>query len=218
MRTSLNGENLADTATGRRLKKYRFAAEFLKDVGVLFADSFSLDIGDIVSFDLGPLKISDIQTGDRFGEPRLFECTNKSLDIKTGDVRLELTDTNFDKDARYGLISPSSNIKSGTDGLTFLIEETGNSEFGKNEFKKWEDFIGAAIEVRSPDFTVRGFSTLKSIAGNTISMDTDLGFTPLAGYIMLFDEYDKQPDTVTVIYGFMNDAAFADGKPQYFML
>ena len=109
MRTALTGDTLAATATGRRLRKYKFCAEFIENVQVQFSTGFRLETGDIVLVDLNSLNISDIQEGGtRNGASRLFQIDNKSIDFRTGNVILKLVDTNFDKDSRLGLISPAS--------------------------------------------------------------------------------------------------------------
>jgi len=218
LRSSLGGESLASTATSRRLNKYKYGAEELT-IKVNFKTGFSIEIGDIVNLDLSSLKISDIVSGTRDGAPRLFEVTNRSLDIKSGDVSLTIVDTNFDKSARYALISPSSFIKSGTSTTQFIIEQSFNSSYGTNEYKKWENFIGTGVVVRSTDFATSDTSTIQSISGNIITLSSALSFTPSAGYIMEMDVYDTQVNNSILVYGFMTDnATFTDGKVQYQMI
>lgn len=207
-----------DLATTRRLNKYQFGAETVNSIEVLPKTGFNLSVGDIVLLDMKSLKISDIKNGNRDGQKRLFQIQNKTFDIKSMSIKIDLTDTSFDADQRFGLIGPSSRIKTGIGLDSFIIEETFNSDFGVNEFKKWELLKDAGVLVRSADFTVIGQSKIKSLIGNTVTLETPLAFTPAAGYFMELDEYDNQNDDVKVRYTFMNDAAtFADGGAQYQM-
>lgn len=218
MRTSLQANTLIPTAANRRLRKYKFGAEFINNVKAHFGTGFNLETGDIVLFDMSVLKITDIQNGGtRSGESRLFQIDNKSIDFKTGDVALKIVDTNFDKDARLATISPASELNAGISATQFLIQESFSSIFGANEFKKWEQLIGASIRVRNSTYSIDGNAILESISGNTITLATSLGFTPAAGQIMELDIYDNQPEFVKLLYVFLSDGTnnFADGGIPY---
>ncbi len=219
LRESLGGVSLATTVSNRRLKKYQFGAEFIKSVIPNFKTGFDIEIADALLFDMTSLKISDINTGTRVGESRLFEVDNKQLDLRTGRVTLNIVDTNFDKDARFGLISPASFIKSATSDIVFLIEPSFNTDrFGNNEFRKWENFLGASVVIRSVDFVTSDTGILLSNDGNEFTLEASLAFTPTAGMVMEFDKYDNQPDTVKALFTFMSDVTFADGQIQYQMI
>lgn len=212
-------QNIANIATQRRLKKYKFGAESIRQMDLSFSDGFNIEVGDVLLLEMDGLKISDIQTGTRSGEPRLWEVENKSINLKTGDISIALTDTSFDKDARFALISPASKIKSGTSGTQFVIEESYRGTFGVNEFKKYEGLKDLSVIVRSLDYVTVGTSIVDGFSGNTVNLQTDLGFTPTAGMIMEFDDYSNQPDTVKLLYGFMSDDDndFSDGGKPYEM-
>jgi len=219
MRTALSGVTLAAAASNRRLRKYKFGAEYINNVSTNFKTGFRLEVGDIVLVDIGDLKITDIQqSGSRAGESRLFQIDNKGIDFKTGRTVLKVVDTNFDKDARLGTISPASIIKSATSNTTFVIEESFSSVFGANEFKKWENLKGKAIvKVHNTSYSTSGTALLSGISGNTITVATSLGFTPSAGMIMDLDVYDNQPEDVKLLYAFFSDGSnnFADGGVPY---
>lgn len=218
MRTGLSAVANANSAANRRLSKFRFGAEEIIGINVLFSTGYSLEIGDLVILDLTSLQLSDIQSGTRAGESRLFQVTNRKINFRNGQISIDIVDTNFDKDIRYGLLSPSSQVKSGASTTVFTIEQAFASEFGANEFKKWTGFIGASVVVRNPAFSISGVSTILAINGNQITVASTLGFIPLAGYIMEMDDYDNQTDDVKLTYTFMRDSAFTDGKVQYSML
>jgi hypothetical protein len=79
--------------------------------------------------------------------------------------------------------------------------------------------VGTEVVVRSADYSVQGRALLKAVTSNSIEVETDLGFTPLAGYIMECGDYDNQTDDVKIAYGSMSDGDnnFADGKISYKM-
>jgi len=219
MRIALLGLSNAALAANRRLKKFRFGAEFIRGVQLSFKSGFDLEIGDIILFDMETLKISDIITATRSGESRLFEIVNKKINFRTGAVSIDIVDTNFDKDSRFALISPASIIKSATSETSIVIEPIGNfSEFGVNEYKKWTEYIGESIKIRNEDFSIQGTTTIAGIAGNSFQLAAGLGFTPTAGMFFEFDEYDNISASVNLLYAFMRDSDFADGKVQYQML
>jgi hypothetical protein len=219
LRSADGADSLLQSTTSRRLKKYKFAAEFFK-AKVAFKTGFNLDIDDIVLVDFSALKIADQYTGTRSGSARLFEIQNKSIDIKTGDVELELMDTNQDLSSRYCLMSPSSFVQNGISTTQFVIRASFNtSKFGINEFRKWESWIGCGLKIHSVDFVTSSTTVLQSINGNTITVNPPLSFVPSTGMIMEMDLYDSQTESVKAVYGSMNDnATFSDGKPQYQMI
>lgn len=218
LRDDLSGSNIAQVAGQRRLRKYKFGAEFIQDMQVNFKTGFDLEVGDPVIVDFSSLKLSDIRSASREGEPRLFEIVNKKLSLKTGQISLDVVDTNRSLDVRYALIAPASFVKTGVSQSEFVIEPSFNtSKYGTNEYKKWEKYIGAYVIVHNSDFSVSGGSYIASLSGNTVLLTSNLGFVPAAGYVMEFGDYDNQPESVKLLYGFMSDGNnnFGDGKIPY---
>jgi hypothetical protein len=207
MREILSAQSLALSLSNRRLNRYKFGAEYFENMRITYGTGFNIEIGDILLLDGTNLQISNTQTGQRGTDPRLFECTNKTLNFKTGEVTLTLVDTNFDTQARYGLISPASYIKSGSSTTQFTIEKSFASRFGSNEGSKWSRYPNCAVKVRSPDGVTRfGQSTINSVSGNTITLATPLSFTPLAGDLLELANYDFADTTeqIKLLYGFMS--------------
>jgi len=218
MRSSLGGVSLATTAGNRRLDKFKFGAESIKEIKVNFKTGFNLDIGDIVELSFSDLKLSDIQSGTRNGDSRLMQITNRILNIATGDVSLELVDTNFDKDVRFGLIGLTSSVKSATT-TSIIIEAPPFSEpFPGQEGLKWALAVGTEVTVRNADFSTSDTTLIDSVVGNTINLETALSFTPSAGDIIELGGYDNQTDAMKLRYVAMSDVTFADGNPQYSMI
>lgn len=203
-----NGENYAATAADRRLKKYAFGAEYIRGMKVNFKTGFALEIGDIVNVDLTALKITDIKSGTRAGDARLFEIENKTLNLQTGEIEIDLVDTNFNLDARYALMSPASKIKTGLSQSQFVIKPSASQtpQFGANEWRKWNTKIGASVRIRSNDFSVCGVGTIQSVQSNTVTLSSNLGFTPSEDYWMELSPYTTQDTLITNLYGFMNQS------------
>lgn len=198
MRRALDGEAIAESVSLRYLGRYKFGAEFFETVGLLFRDGYPLEPGDVVLLDATQLNITNTVDGTRNKAPKIFTVLNKSLDLKTGDVKLALTDTNFDDTERYGAISPSSLIVSGTT-TKLVIEDSFGAIFPGNESLKWADYVGLDIIVHSPDWSFAETVTFIGIdPGNKyrllIDPATPLSVAPLAGYIIDIADYPDNTD------------------------
>lgn len=218
LRAALSAINNAQIASNRRLSRYEFGAESIKNIETTFSVGFNVEISDKIILDMTGLQISDINTGTRAGEARVVEVINKRLNLRNGKVQFDLLDTNFNLQQRFGLIAPSSCISTGASGTEFTIKPTFNTtRFGASEWRKWQRFTGSEVIVRSPDFTVSGTALLNQVTSNNITVQTDLGFTPLSGYIMEPSNYSDQTGDVIVVYGSMSDGDndFADGKKPF---
>jgi len=222
MRTENQAQTLAQTASDRRLKRYSLAAEFFENVPVFMSTAFNLEVGDIMILDLSNLEVPDTDTGARGFGPRLMEITSKTINLKTGETKLNMTDTGFQQDTRYGLFSPTSEVKFGTSTTVITITECLPSRFGSDEGAKWARFLlkGLTLTVRSPDFTTRvGTAEVSSISGNQITFKTSLGFVPLAGDLVHLPTYNTQTEQLKLLYTHMRDTApFDDGEELYTML
>lgn len=222
MREDLNGTSNATLSSQRRLDRYKFGAEALNGVRVLYETGFNLEIGDIVVLDGNELYLANTSDGDRNKPAKLFEICNLRKDFRKGEIELNLVDTGFNGANRYGLISPSSRIKSASSQTNFVIEEYfQGSIFGSNEGGKWSRYIGASIKVRSNDFTTRyGQSVITAVVGNNITVSPALGFVPQAEDVMELAQYDYPvTDQIKQIYAFMVDGgSFSNGDDEYKMI
>lgn len=191
MRDDLIGGANALAASNRRIDRYQFGSEFLEGVNITYEYGFNIEIGDIVILDGSRLNLLDSTTGERNKPAKFFEIQNKTLNIKTGNVVLDLVDTGFDGFQKYGLVGPSSRIKVGLSQTEFIIEQAYPSIYGAAEHKKWSRFTEARVKVRSSDFTTRfAQSFIANISGNTITVDSSLGFIPQAGDVMELADHD----------------------------
>lgn len=225
MREDLSGLNLAQIASNRRVDRFKFGAEFLEGIDITYAQGFNLEIGDIVILDASELQISDTTTGERGKPPKFFEIINRTMNVKTGKITIDLIDTGFEGFNRYGLVGPSSRIKDGISGTQFVIEKFYRSPFGSSEYKKWERYPLCRVKVRSSDFTTRYFQTyIIRIEGNLITVNDNMGFTPQPGDVMELSQYDFNgvTDQIKLLYVHMIDNAFtqfpSDGADSYKML
>ncbi len=167
----------------------------------------------------GPdFKISDITRSDRQFQSRLFEVVNKKMDYKKGDVTVDLIDSNFDKDSRFCLISPSTKVSSSISSTQVAIKPSFSEVTESDEGLKWEKYVGASLIVRTPDYVTTSKSILKSVSPNLLEFETALTFTPSTDDIIELSPYSDQPTEVTLVFGFMSDTAFPDGTVQYQMV
>ena len=210
-RDLLSGDNIALQAANRKLKRYKFGAESLK-ISTLLSIGFDIEIGDIVIYDGTTDFLPDIKRGARGIEPRLFEVQNKTMDLKSGNVEIELIDTNFSLTSRYGLISPSSVVVSGASTTSFTIPSS--------ETSKWSRYTSTSIRVRSEDGSTIDDTVVQSVSSGVVTVLPALAFTPSAGMIMelsLYNDVDVTEE-IKLRYAHMRDTAFSDGKTQYLML
>lgn len=226
LRDDLNGSNLATQASNRLLNRYKFAAEYIEDMKVLFSIGYNIEIGDIILLDGASLQIVNTVNGNRSPVPVFYEVYNKTVNLKTGEISLSLCTTNYSTSNRYGLIGPSSKIKSSVSANQILIKPgTSTVRYGSNEYLKWLKYVtttgSIGVVVRSPDSATRvKYTTITAIEGNKITFADNLGFTPLENDFMEISKYSNAVTTAQVksIYGFMRDSAFGDGGQQYLML
>lgn len=144
----------------RILDRYKFAAESISGVQVTLGAGFNIDVADTVIFGSPALQISDQKNGDRAFRPRVMECVNKTFDIG-GRVTLDLLDTSFSVEGRYGIVSPSSFIQSYSSNLLVLKKSFTTISSEQN---KWVDYIGESILIHNADYTVSETLTLEGLS------------------------------------------------------
>ena len=83
IRESAVNRNKIDAISTRFLDRYQYGAETVK-VDVNFKTGFSIEPGDTCVFDGESLRVSDITTGTRDFLPRVFECVDRQINLKTG--------------------------------------------------------------------------------------------------------------------------------------
>lgn len=197
LRQSLDTNALITLNSRRFLDRYKNAAESIENVQTFFGEGFNAEAGDVVAFGDNALRLSDSTKGDRNWDVRMMEIANKKLDIKSGVVSLTLIDTNFSSDARYGIISPSSRVASGSTTTSIMLE-SGAYGLGNllREREKWDNYIGEPIIVRSEDWstvletTLIGFDVVNPLEMEVEEMDS----APTAGMIVDIPPYPDGDD------------------------
>lgn len=193
-------ETLIRTNARRLLERYENAAELVPKVKVLFKDGYPIDVGDTVIFGDTGLKVSDTNNGSRDRDPRLYEVQNKTMNLKTGEVTLDLLLTNFALNGRYGIVSPNSYITTGSTESVIVIEDSFSTAAPEIEKDKWTDYIGLTILIRSMDWSFQEETTLVGFSASDpyeMLVSPPLSVAPSAGYIVDLPVYPTTTDSST---------------------
>lgn len=144
--------NFLDAQSRRFLDRYQFGAEKI-GVETNFKTGFPIEVGDTVILEAESLKLSDSKTGTRNFSPRVMEVTNKTINLKTGNVKLEVTDTGYSTNARYGTWAPSSIIDSEIEPNVLRLRPSYSTSITGSDSEKWRDYVGQKIIIRDEDWT-----------------------------------------------------------------
>jgi hypothetical protein len=205
LRQEFGANTLALIASRRILNRYKGAAELIPNVQVLFSVGGLINIGDRVILDAEGLNLVNRETFRRDRQPMLMEVVNRQVNPFTGQVTVDLLDTSFGIDNRYGLISPSSKISRALDLRRIVIDPSFGARFGTSEFRKWETYIGARVKVRSLDWSDVFETSLVAITGNTLTLSDDIPFLIGSNYLLEMSDYLTQDlDKVRLIYAHLN--------------
>lgn len=217
-----NADSLAADSASRLLERYKSAAEYIEKMEVLFRVGVQISIGDIVVLDPEGLNMLNSTDSNRSKEPLLMEVLNKDFDFK-GTIKLDLIDTSFEIDARYGLVSPSSQLKQIISQTKFVISPLfATSVYGTAEYRKWIDLLRPAVKIRRRDFSEVFETVLTSVNLNTLEIQDVPDFTIAEGDVIEFANYDNvnTTDQQKLIYAYISDGTnnFADGKAPYLII
>lgn len=195
LRNTTDTTQKLDITSVRMLDRYKFAAEMV-NVSVFYAVGYRIEVGDIVYFGDENLKILDSKRGQRGMVARLFEVIDKKMNIFTGRVDLQLVDTNYLSDGRYGIFSPASIIGTGSTTTQLVITQSYATESYELEKDKWVPYIGQPIKIRNESWSttydsfVRGFDP----ADPSIMLIDPIGGSPTAGMIVELSPYPNVAD------------------------
>jgi len=194
--------NFFSSLSLRLLDRYRFAATHFT-VEPSYGIGYGVEVGDILLLDGTELQIYDSNTGRRDTFKRLMEVTNKTLDITSGKVSLEMTDTNFALTGRYCSVSPSSYIDSGSTTTRLKIKKSFGTSALENEFEKWTPYAGQPIQVRDVGFTFQETITFIGIDPTDVNfmLVSALSIAPSEDYIIEFPTYDESSDFNKLLHG-----------------
>ena len=192
-------QEVIDTQTRRFLDRYKYGAESL-EVQVNFSTGFTIEIGDTVILDGQQLHISDTKNnnGTRKFLPRLFEVQNKSFSMKGTPVTLNLVDTVYSLNGRYGVISPSSIIDVGSTVTKLNLKSSYSDDLtGRFSTVKWSNYLGEKVMIRNEDWTYIEETTILSIdPGNPNALIIEaIGTAPTENLILDIPNYPNSTDS-----------------------
>lgn len=193
LKSSLGSGSVASQRGQALLTRYKNVALII-ELTVNWSVGSLIEVSDIVLIvDNGKLQIMNFQTGIRNLGSQLFEVIDRTYNVTAGNVKLRvLSGLGFDVNSRFGLVSPSSILSSGSTGTVIRLTPSYGQTTIVNELAKWTPFFGLPIVVHSPDYSVIGTSTLVGLDvtdATALDLSTDLGFSPLAGYILEIANY-----------------------------
>lgn len=184
--------NIINRIQSRLIERYKFAAQSVSRIKVLYKDGFFIEPGDVVAFGNEDTQILDPETGENMSQ-KLFEVINKSLSIIGGEVTLDLLDTNFLISARFGVISPSSIISSGATTTQIPLSKSFGTKDFELEVSKWVQYVGQELIIHNADYSFSETVTLLEISPtlpDTLIVSA-LSIAPGAGLIVDLAEYDE---------------------------
>lgn len=194
--------------------RYAMAAVLI-DLKVNFGAGNLVEAGDVVLLtDNGQLQIPNLSTGERDMGEQLLEVINRSIDLKTGQVSLQLIGgLGAQADDRFATIAPSSHVTTGTTVSKIRIKESFGAVFPLQEQKKWEDYSGMTIAVHSYDWTTRYGETvilgIDPTDDHALLVAPPLSFVPLVDDIVDLVAYPDNTDpldqrTVKLIHSYLD--------------
>lgn len=177
----------------QRMKdRYSFAPTYINGIKIKYSDGFNIEVGDVIPFGGLDTKLVDLQTGKRNALEKLYEVINKSLNIKTGEIVVDLLETSFSIDGRNAVVSLSSGVgSSSTASLIELVNILDTGEFAK-ESDKWRDFEGERVRVYKDDYTIDETTTLLRVDpsnDNLLVLNPPLSFTPDDTFLISIPDY-----------------------------
>jgi hypothetical protein len=187
----------------RNTDRYRYAPVYFDNIELKYKDGYALEVGDVVPFGGTDTQFTDLQSGARNLPEQLYEVLNKSLNIRNGNIKVNLLSTNFQLNARYGVFSCASNINAGSTSTTLRLKITNDTGEFAREVQKWAPFVGERIRVRSTDYTVDEITTIKELSttdNTALILDPALSFTPLEDYIAEIPDYEDSSSDIDASY------------------
>ena len=220
LKEELSATTLAAAAGARLLDRYKYAAEYIDGLEVLFSVGVQINVGDIVIFDPNGLNVVNPLDQSRVRPAGLFEVVNKDINIK-GQAKVDLVNTAFNITARYGLFSAASKLKTVISQTKFVIEGlSAFPKFGSSaEYRKWEGIPLVGVKVRTANWSDVFETIIVDVTFNTITLRDAVPFTLLPGMILELSNYDFADVTAQqkLIYAHWtdDDNPFADGGNPY---
>lgn len=193
IRETGENRNKIESISRRFLDRYQFGAETIK-VNVNFKTGFSIEPGDTCIFEGDTLRVSDITQGSRDFIPRVFECVDRQINLKTGACSLVLQDTNLSTLAKYATFSPSSLVGSGSTTSEIVIKRSFGTQDTELERDKWTDYLLQDIIIRSSDHSTVYTTTLVGLSPSNpdvLQVNPPVSLAPLEDFVIEPPNYDE---------------------------
>lgn len=191
----------------RLLDKYQYAPQYIIGLEIDFRAGYTLEIGDSVIFGGDNVQLPNTETNTITFSETLMEISNKTIDIKSATIKIDLINSAFGLQARFGVISPSSYTLSSPAANELIIKRS----FATNEFQletlKWQEFIGRKVRIRDVEFTKSQILTIDSIATdleNKLIFDENISIVVNEDDILDLPDYSDAENYHKASYVYMN--------------
>ena len=224
----LDADNFFDYTADKLLDRYSLGAEFIAGVKVQYSVGIYIDIGDVVVFDGSELFMSEFKDSQRIYKPKLMEIVNKSINFVTGECTLDLLNTAYSLNGRFGIISLSANIEN-----VFINSVQISSIDSVSSVSSWAKYIGEKVIIYSKNNDFGAFGdcievTIQSVVGDVITFvenPIDINWTLLNSYdlVLSISNYSSvsedtknefvflgQTQACTIVGQSVNFGAFSD--------
>ena len=181
----------------RLLDRFRFGAELIPGIELHYSTGITIEVGDTVIMDGRNLLMADTKKGSRKFGPRVMEVVNARKNITNGPISVDLLDTSYSIDGRYGVISPSSWLTGASTATEIVITPSFGKTLLQDELDKWRPFVGEKILVHNEDWSVQEEAVLEAIdetRPGVLILETALGFTPNATHLIDIPNYPDSAD------------------------
>lgn len=190
LRVTPENEVVISLNSARLLDRFQFGAEKLLGVQVLFSEGYTIEVGDVVLVE--DLQLVDSQVDDviRGLKPRLFEVVNRRFNFRNGSIILDLLDSAYAADSRFGVISPSSQINQVVNPTRLQLTKSFNVRV-EQESEKWRGYEGQNLLIHDPNWTRQEVVELTAIVDGELQLKSPgLVGTYLPGDIIDVAHYD----------------------------
>jgi len=213
LRTDSDALIITERSAERWLNRYERGAEYIKGVKVIFSRGFPLENGDIVAVDFADLKLTDYDEASRSGNIKLMEIQNYVLDYKTAEVTVDLVNTTFGVGDRFGVISPSSLVGTGSTTTKVILQKSWSTKPYQTESRKWTTggYVNQQIIIHSEDWStvyttfIRGFDN-NDPQGMLVDV---LPAPPASGWIIQCPDYPSDMDQSNLAFWKQRHAFFS---------
>ncbi len=179
LRNNVETLNLVNNLSQRFIDKYSLAPTYFEGVELSYKVGYSIEVGDVVEAFPVETKTKDLRTGSN-QTAKLYEVTNKSLNVKNGKIKISLLSSSFEIEARYVVVAPSSKVVSGSTSSKIIIAPINDLGRFSTNTEQWEVFRGKRIRIRSLDYTQSEITTFEidPTDNSALLLDTPLSFVP----------------------------------------